>query len=206
MRHGEVEGAAEGRFFGHLDVGLSAVGRRQAAALAAGLAGDAIDAVYASDLARARDSASPLAGARGLMAVTVPALREVAMGRWEGLTFPQIRDREPATLHAWLADPTLLPFPDGEHLEDLRARVMPALTDIVSRHIGGRVAVVAHGGTNRVILAEALGLPLRNSLRLAQDYACLNLIEYRETGALLHRLNHRVADVPAAPPVERTID
>jgi alpha-ribazole phosphatase len=201
IRHGEVEGAAEGRFFGHTDVALSAVGLRQVEALSRRLAAEPIEAVYASDLQRARQSAAPLAAGR-LGPVILPALREVAMGRWEGLTFRQIHERDPDALRDWLADPRTFAFPGGESLEDLRARVVPALGAILARHPGGRLAVVAHGGSNRVVVAEALGLPLGHALRLAQDYACLNLIEYRERDAVLHRLNHPVAEVPAAPPVE----
>ncbi|MGH7321300.1 MAG: histidine phosphatase family protein [Candidatus Rokuibacteriota bacterium] len=205
IRHGEVEGAAEGRFFGHTDVGLSATGLKQVEALGRQFAPEPIEAVYASDLIRARDSAGPLARSRGVEPLLLPALREVAMGRWEGLTFREIREREPDTLREWLVDPTRVPFPGGENLEDLRARLMPAVEQILSGHAGRRLAVVAHGGSNRVILAEALGMPLTNALRLAQDYACVNLIEYRQTDAVLHRLNHQVAGVPAAAPVEATV-
>lgn len=203
IRHGEVEGAVEGRFFGHTDVALSAAGLLQVEALARQLGAEPIDAVYASDLTRARQSARPLAQSRGVAPVTVPALREMAMGRWEGLTFREIREREPDALREWLANLTTFPFPDGENLEHLRARVLPAVAEILARHAGGRVAVVAHGGPNRVILAEALGLPLGHLLRLAQDYACWSLVEYRSETAVLHTLNQHVAGVAAATPVER---
>jgi alpha-ribazole phosphatase len=204
IRHGEVEHTADGRFFGHTDVALSAAGLVQVDALGRQLALEPIEAVYASDLRRARQSAVPLAAARGFEPVVLPALREMAMGRWEGLTFREIREREPEALGQWLANLTTYPFPGGENLEGLRARVMPAVDAVLARHRGGRVAVVAHGGTNRVILAEALGLPLGHVLRLAQDYACWSLIEYRAGGPVLHTLNQRVAAIAAAAPVERT--
>jgi len=203
IRHGEVEGAMDGRFFGHTDVALSGAGRAQVEALSRRLAGERIEAVYASDLRRARESAAPLAFARGLTSVLLPALREMDLGRWEGLTLPEMRAREPEVVARWLADP-LATFPEGESLDDLRARVIPALDDLVARHAGRRIAVVAHGGPNRVILGEALGLPVGNLLRLAQDYACWNLIEYRGRGAVVHGVNQRVDGVPAAPPVETT--
>jgi broad specificity phosphatase PhoE len=202
IRHGEVTGSTEGRFFGHTDVALSTVGLRQVAALSERLAAEPIDAVYTSDLLRARQSAAPLAAPGRVGPVVLPALREIAMGRWEGLTFGQIREQDPDALRGWLADPTAVPFPGGETLQELRDRVVPAIGEALARHAGRRVAVVAHGGSNRVVLAEALGLPLRNALRLAQDYACVNLIEYRQAGAVLHRLNHQLTGVPAAPPVE----
>lgn len=204
IRHGEVQHAAEGRFFGHTDVALSAAGLLQVEALARQLALEPIEAVYASDLIRARQSAAPLAGARGLEPVLVPALREMAMGRWEGWTFREIREREPAALQRWLGNLATFPFPGGESLEGLRARVMPAFREILARHAGRRVGVVAHGGSNRIILADALGLPLGHLLRLAQDYACWSVLEYRQDGAVLHTLNQRVAGIAAAQPVERT--
>lgn len=205
IRHGEVEGAAEGRFFGHTDVALSAVGRRQMDAVAAALASAPLAAVYASDLRRALESAGPLARARGLAVVPEPALREIAMGRWEGLTFREIQALDGERLRAWLADPAGVRFPGGEHLGDLRDRVLPAVQAILARHAGGCVAVVAHGGPNRVVLAEALGLPLGHALRLAQDYACVNLVEYRAGSAVLHLLNRRLDGLPAALPAERTV-
>jgi alpha-ribazole phosphatase len=204
-RHGEVLHAAEGRFFGHTDVALSPAGLAQAAALGQRLGTEPIDAVYASDLLRARDSAAPLAAARGTDVVVLPPLREMAMGRWEGLTFSEIRAREPELCDRWLADPFAMPFPDGEGLADLLARVVPAVRGVVERHAGRRVAVIAHGGPNRVILADALGLPLGNIFRLAQDYAAWNLIEYGAEGAVVHALNQRPGGAPGAPPVESTL-
>ncbi len=204
-RHGEVLHAAEGRFFGHTDIALSPAGQTQAAALGRRLGAEPIDAVYASDLTRARESAAPLAAARGTDVVPVAPLREMAMGRWEGLTFAEIHAREPELCARWLADPFAMPFPEGEGVADLHARAVPALRDVVSRHAGHRIAVVGHGGTNRVILADALGLPLQNIFRLGQDYAAWSLIEYRDGGAVVHALNQRLPDAPGAPPVESTL-
>jgi alpha-ribazole phosphatase len=201
-RHGEVLHAAEGRFFGHTDIALSPVGRAQVAALGECLAAEPIEAVYASDLLRACDSAAPLASARGTKVIPVPPLREMAMGRWEGLTFPEIQAREPELCARWLADPFAMPFPEGEGVADLRARAVPALRQVIERHAGRRIAVVAHGGTNRVLLAEALGLPLPNIFRLAQDYAAWSLIEYRGDRAVVHLLNQRPAGTGGALPVE----
>jgi alpha-ribazole phosphatase len=204
-RHGEVLHAAEGRFFGHTDIALSPGGLAQVATLGERLAAEPIEAVYASDLLRARQSAAPLAATRGTGVVAVPPLREMAMGRWEGLTFAEIHAREPELCDRWLADPFAMPFPDGESVADLRARAVPAFREVVERHVGRRIAVVAHGGTNRVLLADALGLPLGNIFRLAQDYAAWSLIEYRRDGAVVHAVNQRPGGAPGAPPVESTL-
>jgi broad specificity phosphatase PhoE len=188
-----------------MDIALSSAGLAQATALGERLGTEPIEAVYASDLLRARDSAAPLAAARGTDVLVVPPLREMAMGRWEGLTFAEIRAREPALCDRWLADPFAMPFPDGESVSDLRARAVPAFRDVVERHVGQRIAVVAHGGTNRVILADALGLPLGNIFRLAQDYGAWSLIEYRADSAIVHAVNQRPGGAPGTPPVESTL-
>lgn len=204
IRHGEVEHAAAGRFFGHTDVELSEVGGRQAEALARSLGSEAIEAIYTSDLIRARASAAPLAAALGLIPVAVPALREMALGRWEGWTFAEMQGHEPELVRSWLADTVAFTYPGGESLLDLRRRALPALADLVSRHRGGRLAVVAHGGTNRVILGEVLGIPLAQVLRIGQDYAAWSLVEYGPDGPVLHALNQRV-DVAGASPVETAV-
>jgi alpha-ribazole phosphatase len=205
IRHGEVEHAAEGRFFGHTDVALSATGLLQVEALARRLADEPIEAVYASDLRRARQSAAPLAVARGVAPAIVPALREVSMGRWEGLTFAEIQARDPGPLAEWLADVGGSRFPDGENLAELRGRVLAALEEILARHAGRRIAVVAHGGTNRVILTDALGMPLGHVMRLGQDYAAWSLLEFRRSGVVLHTMNQPAPDAAGAAPVERGV-
>jgi alpha-ribazole phosphatase len=202
VRHGEVEGAAERRFFGHTDAPLSVTGQAQAEALGALLEGEGLEAIYTSDLRRARESAAPLARRLGLAPVDVPELREMAMGRWEGLTLAQIEARDPDLAGRWLADPVAVPFPGGESLADLERRVMPAFLALVARHPGGRVAVVAHGGTNRVILARALGWPLDQALRVAQDYAGTSLVEYGPGPPTVLAVNRRVPGPAGLPPVE----
>jgi len=200
-RHGEVEQAREGRLFGHADVPLSPVGRQQAEALARRLAEEPIEAVYASDLVRAQASATPLAGVRGLVPVLLPALREIALGGFEGLTLAEMEAREPGTTRRWLADPAAVAYPGGESLRELRARVLAALEALLARHAGRRFAVVAHGGPNRVILAEALGVALGEVLTIGQAFGAWSLIEYRPEGPVVHALN-REAAVAGPPPLE----
>ena len=191
VRHGAVRGG-ERRFYGHTDVPLSAEGEAQLAALGASLVSEKIEAVYASDLSRSRRSAELLAAGLGLSPVIVPAFREMAMGRWEELSHTEITAREPERFREWMANLGTFPFPDGESLPDLRARVVPALSELLERHAGGRFAVVAHGGPNRVILCEALGMPLDRIISLGQEYGALNLLEYRDGTAIVHRLNHTI--------------
>jgi len=191
VRHGSVVGAETRRFIGHLDVALSSLGERQMTALAARLRGLRLDAVYSSDLARALASAAIVAAPHGLTAIAVPALREFAMGRWEGLTGEEIRGLDPSAFSAWMADVAGYRFPDGEDLGQLAERAWPAFEAIVARHAGGAVAVVAHGGTNRVLMCRALGLAPSRLLALGQDYAALSVLEWTGEHWGLSLLNHR---------------
>jgi broad specificity phosphatase PhoE len=145
-RHGETDWNVERRVQGHSDRPLNERGRAQARALADELEGEQIDAVYASDLARAHETARLVAERIGLEVTVLPELREKNFGSWEGLTDTEVLARFPdAHRGAW---------GDGESSEDVASRVVRALHRIAADHHGGRVLVVAHGGPLRVVLRE----------------------------------------------------
>ena len=95
-RHGETDWNRARRWQGHADRPLTARGRTQAADLAARLAHIALEAVYSSDLQRARETAEPVATTHGLELVQLPELREVNVGSWQGLTRDEAEIRFPA--------------------------------------------------------------------------------------------------------------
>ena len=177
FRHGEVVLAETGRFIGHLDVPLSARGERQSAAQAARLAAIDVAAVFASDLERARRTGEIIGAPHQLKPTVVPALREMAMGRWEGLTAAEITQREPEQFAQWMSSVGEFPFPDGESIPDLEARAWPAFESLAAAHAGRAIAVVAHGGTNRTLICRALGLPRGRLLALGQGYGALTVLE-----------------------------
>ena len=191
FRHGEVELAETRRFIGHLDVRLSPLGERQSAAQAARLSSVKLAAVFASDLVRARRTGEIIGAPHGLVPTVVPELREMAMGRWDGLTAAEIRQREPAKFAEWMARVGEFPFPDGESVPDLEARAWPAFESIAGTHAGRAIAVVAHGGTNRTLICRALGLPRGRLLALGQDYGALTVLERIDATWHLRRLNDR---------------
>lgn len=144
VRHGETEWNRTRRVQGHTDIPLNDEGRRQARALAEELDGEKVDAVYASDLGRARETAEILAAARGADVISLPALRERHFGTWEGLTDTEVHARFPeAAGGSW---------GDGETTEELAERVVAAVGEIAAAHAGGLVLVVTHGGPLRAIL------------------------------------------------------
>jgi broad specificity phosphatase PhoE len=189
LRHGAVECWETRRFIGHLDVALSPLGEAQCRAQATRLSHEPLTAVFTSDLSRARRSGEIIGKPHRLRPVIVPALREMAMGRWEGLTAEQIRAREPSAFDDWMARVGEFPFPEGESVPDLAARAWPALGAIADGHPGQSVAVVAHGGTNRALICRALGVPLARLLGFGQDYAALSVLEHVAGRWTLHRLN-----------------
>ena len=189
LRHGEVQGAETRRVIGHLDVPLSPVGERQCTIQAARLRGVRLAALFSSDLTRARRSAEIIGAPHGLAPTLVPALREMDMGRWDGLTAGEIRAREPEAFADWMARVGEFPFPEGESVPDLLARVGPAFDAIAAAHTGQAVAIVAHGGPNRALLCRALGVPLGRLLAFGQDYGALSVLEAFAGGWALRRLN-----------------
>lgn len=144
VRHGETDWNADGRLQGQTDRPLSDFGRRQARQLADDLAGEELDAIYASDLSRARETAEIVAARLGLPVVLDSDLREKDWGTWEGLTAVE-RDRVEFV---------------GESTEQHLERTLKALRRIADRHPYDRVLVVTHGGSMRRIQTATLGWAL----------------------------------------------
>jgi broad specificity phosphatase PhoE len=163
VRHGETDWNAERRFQGHADPPLNDVGRRQARVLADELAGEQIDAVYTSDLVRARETAAILAGRRGIPVVALAELREIDVGEWQGLTWPEIEERYPEGVRAW--HETGKGWQRGETYDELGGRILAVLQQIVAEHPDERVLVVGHGGTVRAIRAHLEGRSVAESRR-----------------------------------------
>lgn len=155
-RHGESDWNREHRWQGHTDRPLTDLGREQARVLAGRLADVPLDAVYASDLARARETARAVAEPRGLAVIERPDLREVDVGSWSGKTREEVERTDPDGLTRWLAGAT--GWAGGEAYEEMAARAVAAVLEIAAAHPGGRVLVVSHGGCVRAIHAHALGL------------------------------------------------
>ena len=163
-RHGQSDWNHEKRWQGHADRPLTERGREQAQALADRLAHIELDAVYSSDLKRARDTAAAVAESQGLELQQLPDLREVDVGSWSGLTRAEAEERFPEGFARWRDG-----YPgwkDGETYEAMTDRVLRAVDEIAAEHEGGRVLVVSHGGPIRAMHAAALGLDVHAYRRL----------------------------------------
>lgn len=144
VRHGETPWNLEGRYQGHLDPPLTERGRRQAEATAEKLAPIGFDAIYSSDLARARQTAEALAAKTGLPIQLDARLREIHQGDWQGVIVGDIRARWPRELEGWESDPWRYYPPNGERLQELRQRLFAAIRDIVTRFPHGKIAIFTH--------------------------------------------------------------
>jgi probable phosphoglycerate mutase len=158
IRHGETAWNAEHRIQGLLDIPLSRTGIWQAARLAQRLAGETIDAIYASDLARAWLTAQPLAQRFGLQTVVEPRVRERNFGTFQGHTLEEVEQRWPDQFRAWRERDPAWAMPEGESGRQFIERVLAALHEIAHRHAGRTVAIVTHGGVLDVAYRHARDL------------------------------------------------
>jgi broad specificity phosphatase PhoE len=175
---------------GQSDPPLTASGQRQAQALAQILATDAVQSIYSSDLQRAQATANCIATACGLLVHHDARWRETAFGCWEGLTWAEMQQRDPATLAAWQADPWHSAPPEGETLAQLHDRVRMAWACLVAVHAAHTVVLVSHGGPLRLLLCTTLGLSPQAHWRFRLDPGSLSELHLDEQGAVLTRLNY----------------
>jgi len=189
IRHGEVEGAASGKLLGRTDTPLSERGIDQAVKLAEILSTAQLSAVYCSDLQRARVTAEIIAKRRDVKVQESSAWREIDMGKWDGRTMDSLHKEAPQLVARLFDDPASFEYPGGESFACFTGRVMNALDQLLMKHRNGEVVLVAHGGVCRTIIGSALGIPAKNWLRLSQNYACLNVIDWYSGNPLLHLLN-----------------
>lgn len=180
IRHGEVERSH--CYNGQFDVRLTLRGEEMYHQLKPRLNPDLISALYTSDLHRTVRGGEILGPYLGVEPVRVPALRELNCGEWEGLSVAEIQEQRPDEWAARLADLEHFCAPGGESLGELAARVLPALEEIVERHRGEEVLVVAHGGVNRIVLLDAIGAPLGSFFCIDQQYCGVNVIDYWADG------------------------
>jgi probable phosphoglycerate mutase len=142
-----------------------------------------VSRLLCSPLSRCVDSAGIVGQALGLRPEAVPDLREIGLGSWEGLSVDEVRERFPGRYEARGRNMAGFRPPGGESFADVQRRAWAAF-EAATAELDEPVAIVAHGGVNRVLLCRILGMPLQNLFRLEQDYACVNTLhcahnEYR---------------------------
>ncbi|WP_285905257.1 histidine phosphatase family protein [Pseudodesulfovibrio pelocollis] len=205
MRHGQVVQVTPRRFLGQRDMALDDEGERQADAVGRALS-LSLDGAFCSDLARARETARRVlahcaqaqwakapgvvggreGGGRPLGAAPTPLLREIALGRWEGLTVDEVRDRYPGQYEARGTDLAGYRPTGGESFAEVQARAVRFLESLAP--LTGTVLAVAHGGFNRALLCHVTGRHLADLFSIPQDYCCVNVLDRTPEGWTAHRV------------------
>jgi broad specificity phosphatase PhoE len=182
IRHGATPASAahpvimQGR---HMDSPLSEVGHRQAEEAGQFLSQWRMDKVYASPMVRAQQTATAVGRPHGLSPEPVEALIEADLGRWEGLNWDEIKQREPEEYERFVARPDVHGYGGGESISAVRERAIPALEDVMQRHLGGVVAIVSHRIVIRACVAYLIGMPLAEARRLSPSTCGISLLRYR---------------------------
>ncbi len=207
VRHGATASTAEDAFSGMEDVPLADAGRSQAEHLSQRLSREAITAVYASPMARTMETARILARPHGLAVTPRDGLREISHGHWEGKKRAEVERLHPEEYARWERDPYSFAPEGGETGLAVTARALPTLLGLVAAHPDGRVVVVSHKATIRLLVSSLLGFDPRSYRdRLDQSPASLNILDFKDATrarlTLFNDISHYAgagAQTPAMP-------
>lgn len=181
IRHAQTPWNGENRLQGHSDLPLSELGERQARCLGAHFGSRHLQGIYTSALQRSRQTAHAIASGNGhgVTPLVDPALAEIHLGAWEGLTPDEIDRRFNGAYQQWRERPSQVTIPRAEPLAEFRQRVRQALQRIVSAMAEGEYAVVCHGGVIAAVLADLLEADYDLLLRrLRLDNAGITALEF----------------------------
>jgi len=180
VRHGQTKLSHENTFCGVTEAPLTAEGHRQAMCLAEHLRHESIDAIYCSPQTRAQETAQPIARMLDIALQTRAELREMNFGQWEQCVRTELAQEYPQALAAWERGSWMAQPPGGETQQEVIARVVPCIIDLLNTHAGQTILLVSHKSTLRLLMGNMLNmsLPANRSLRL--DPASLS--ELRVTG------------------------
>lgn len=187
---GHVDWMFPERFQGHAQIPLSALGEQQAQLLGQCIARRwKPNVIFTSPLSHCVHTGAAIEAATSISMETLPDLMDMDYGRWQGLTFKEVRAQWPSQLNDWLHNPDMAEVPGGETLADVLVRSMHALQHIRKKRMGQTSVLVSHDSINRVLLMHALGIPLSQYWRIKQDPCCINELVFDDGTFTIHRIN-----------------
>ena len=190
VRHGETEWNRQKRHQGQKDIPLNEFGRQQVSALSRRLKTEPINALYTSDLCRAWETAKTISiNFSELVIVKDARLREMNFGEWEGLTWSEIREKDPSVVENWLNYLAEKGPPGGENLFRFSKRIRNFSDEIIKSHSNETILLVAHGGTMMVLICLLLGHPIERYWQFRIEKASLSDICVYPEGAIINQLN-----------------
>ena len=182
VRHGETAWNAEHRIQGQLDIPLNEIGLRQAQAVGGALKDEHFDAIYSSDLVRARQTGDPIANFLSIKILLEIDLRERHYGIFERLTYAEVKVRYPEDYARFEARDPDYAFRTGESLKDFSARSIAVISGIANEHKDQSILVFTHGGVLDKLYRFITGLPLSAQRNFGIPNAGLNRIEVTPAG------------------------
>jgi len=186
IRHGETSWNVDARIQGHLDIPLNDVGLWQAQRVGAALADEQFDAIYSSDLQRALATAQAVGSATACPVQPDTGLRERCFGSFEGRTFHEIEADSPEHALRWRKrDPEFVPDGGGESLHMLRGRIQHTVDRLAAQHLGGQIALVAHGGVMDMLYRLATRQDLQAPRSWELGNAAINRLLWTPEGLTL---------------------
>jgi probable phosphoglycerate mutase len=193
VRHGQTDCSLQNRFCGSIDPPLNQVGHLMAEALAArygdGPDGAGWTAIWCSPRLRARQTAEPTARRSGIGLTIDDDLREIAYGEWEGRSEADVARDDAARFHAWAAHPGRVAPPGGESGDAIAARALAAVARIRAHHADGKVLVLSHKATLRVLVCALLGIDVDLfRVRIAHKVCAVSIVDFKPSGPLLQVL------------------
>jgi broad specificity phosphatase PhoE len=189
IRHGETNWNLTQKCQGFSDIELNQNGRRQIKELAQSLKSEEISAVYSSDLRRAKDTAVQIAKFHNLSINVDPDLREMNQGKFEGLSFIEIRELYSELLTEWRKDPESVRIPGGETLIEVQERAWKSVQRIIKTHHNENVVAVSHNFTIITLLCKFKGIGLREFFNFKIKAASKNIVSINKGSFKIDRQN-----------------
>ena len=189
VRHGQTNWNILGKTQGHGNSDLTQKGENQALELAKSIKEYPIDYIYSSDLGRAVQTSQIISNEIGIKVNKTQALREMGFGDWEGLLIDEIKKNHAKTYEIWRNQPHLVNIPNGENLHIIKDRVDNFIKELNEKYDNKHILLVSHSVTVRVMLLSFLNSEMENIYRIKQDNTALNIVEYRDYGPVVIKMN-----------------
>jgi broad specificity phosphatase PhoE len=204
VRHGQTAWNKEEIFRGRTDVPLDETGLKQAELVGEYFKGIEIHGIFSSPLSRAWRTAEKVAEFQNLKVQPLPGILDMSFGNWEGRPHQEIRENDSKIYQQWVETPHLVRLPGGEGLDDVRARAMAALENVIRNYPGKTVVLVTHRVICKVLICAILGLDNSHFWQITQDTTAINLIQYMKGKYILSLMNETCHLKPLKEQMQKT--
>jgi len=174
VRHGRTPWNKDKIFRGTVDIPLDEVGKQEASLAGEWLKGETIQAAYASPLSRAMDTARAIAQHHGVPVQELPGLIDINYGDWQGVPLAEVKVKYVDLYRQWETAPQTVRFPNGETLNEVRARALAAVDEVMTLNPDKTILLAAHRAVNKVLIAAFLGIDNSHYWRIGQDTTAIN--------------------------------